>query len=157
MALICKNDELEAYLAYVTKRSRCMKKAYSIIKDEKNRLERLVVDAMTGKEKELFLFSEELERITPWRFRKIIYADDGQGNEIRFHAFLPDRLRIAQEAAGDAFDSPLYMAFTSGLLHVYHRVARDAAEDGKEWHEYYDPKTCIEPGTIIGYMDAQFK
>ena len=141
-------DEVTADYNRLAKRFHCSKVAISIMRDEKDRLEKLVVDAMTGKEKELFLFSKELERVVPSLFKNIVYADDGQGSEVTFHAFLPDRLRIAQEAA-DTNWAPLYAAFTSGLLFVYNRVVRDAAEEGQVWQEYYDPNTGIEPRTII--------
>jgi hypothetical protein len=97
------------------------------MRDEKNRLEKLVVDAMTGKEKELFLFSKELERVVPSLFKNIVYADDGEGHEVMFHAFLPLRLEIAEQATTAPKWAALYAAFTSGLLGVYRTAARAAA------------------------------
>lgn len=121
-------DEVNAKYHDLVHRS---KMAISVMRDEKNRLENLVAEAMTGKEKQLFLFSKELERIIPSIFRNVVHSDDGEGGEVIFPAFLPLRLDIAEHATTAPKWASLYAAFSNGTLHRLRLAAAAAAVKAK--------------------------
>jgi len=98
----------------------------SVMRDEKERLENIVINGLVGREKELYMFSKVLHKVSPSLFKDIIYADDGC-NEVRFKAFLPDRLRIADEASKNPKWERIYNAFTNNLLSRINAVAMIAA------------------------------
>lgn len=96
------------------------------MRQEKERLEKIVIKGLTASENHLYLFSKVLEKISPSLFKDIVYADDGR-NEIRFKAFLSDRLRIAEEASKSPKWERIYNAFINDLLSPLNAVAKIAA------------------------------
>lgn len=115
--------------------------ALSVMRGEKERLEKIVIKGLAGREKELYMFSKVLDKVSPSLFKDLIYADNGF-SEVRFKAFLPDRLRIAEEASKNPKWERIYNAFTNDLLSRINAIAiiaasaRTRARAPLTWEQY---------------------
>ena len=83
-----------------------------IISNEKSRLEGIVVKGLVGDARKWYYFSKRLQVAYPDMFRNFVYSDAGEGEELRFNAFLHDRLRVAEDASLDTKYYGLYRRFT---------------------------------------------
>jgi hypothetical protein len=83
-----------------------------ILSKEKERLEILVVKNLVGDQRKWYYFSKRLQVAYPDMFRNFVYADAGDGEEVIFNAFLPDRLRVAEDASLDTKYFGIYSRFT---------------------------------------------
>jgi len=83
-----------------------------ILSKEKQRLETLVTKNLVGDQRKWYYFSKRLQVAYPEMFRNFVYADAGDGEEVIFNAFLPDRLRVAEDASLDTKYFGIYSRFT---------------------------------------------
>jgi hypothetical protein len=83
-----------------------------VLSKEKSRLETLVIKKLEGDQRRWYYFSKRLQVAYPEMFRNFLYSDAGEGEELRFNAFLHDRLRVAEDASLDTKYFGLYSRFT---------------------------------------------
>ena len=127
--------------------------ALGILDVERKRLEQFMVKQLPYDARKFYAFSKVLEKAVPDAFN-CCYAESSNGDEIRFDAFLPDRVYISETYAKNPHFEPLFKEFMMTyapmmFLHSRKRqtcsileldqinkiqyIARTAAEKAKTW------------------------
>jgi hypothetical protein len=106
--------------------------ALEILEKEKNRLEATMIKHLSYNERKFYGFSKVLELAVPGAFN-CCYAENNDGDQIRFNAFLPERIHMAEIYASDPDYAPLFSEFMMNyapviMLHSHGRRACTHAE-----------------------------
>lgn len=84
--------------------------ALEILENEKNRLEQFMIKQFPYDARKYYAFSKVLEKAVPDVFN-VCYAESSNGDQIRFDAFLPDRICISETYAENPAFEPLFKEF----------------------------------------------